>query len=63
MTKLIDALLVRTHFGKIINVKFDKKVIVSSKRQQALSVVGQFHSGKQDLAEKHDFYLAEGYGK
>jgi hypothetical protein len=30
-------------------------------RRQALDVVGRFHSGKSDISEKHDDYLAEAY--
>ena len=31
------------------------------RRQRALSVAGQFHSGKKDLSESHDDYLARDY--
>jgi predicted DNA-binding protein len=30
-------------------------------RLSALDVVGRFHSGKSDVAAKHDDYLEEGY--
>jgi hypothetical protein len=33
------------------------------RRQRAIKAAGQFHSGKTDLSEKHDAYLAEVYGK
>jgi len=33
------------------------------KRQRAIKVIGQFHSGLTDLSEKHDEYLAEMYKK
>jgi hypothetical protein len=33
----------------------------SEQRRQALDVVGRFHSGKSDISEKHDDYLAEAY--
>jgi len=33
------------------------------RRQRAIKAAGQFHSGKPDLSEKHDEYLAEVYGK
>jgi len=31
------------------------------RRQRALAVVGQFHSGKSDVSERHDEYLAGAY--
>ncbi len=31
------------------------------RRQRALNMAGQFHSGKKDLSENHDHYLAEDY--
>jgi hypothetical protein len=33
----------------------------SDRRQRALAVVGRFHSGKTDVSERHDDYLAETY--
>ncbi len=33
------------------------------RRRRALSVIGCCHSGLGDLAEHHDDYLAEAYGK
>ena len=33
------------------------------RRQRAIEAAGQFHSGKTDLSEKHDMYLAEVYEK
>ncbi|WP_447974923.1 hypothetical protein [Nitrospira sp. Kam-Ns4a] len=32
-----------------------------TQRQRALSVVGRFHSGRQDLATEYDRYLSEAY--
>lgn len=34
----------------------------SDRRRRALAVVGQFRSGKADVSERHDDYLAETYG-
>lgn len=34
-----------------------------NRRQRAASVAGQFRSGRGDLAENHDKYLTEAYGK
>ena len=31
------------------------------RRRRAIKASGQFHSGKTDLSEKHDAYLAEAY--
>ena len=31
------------------------------RRQRAIKAAGQFHSGKTDLSEKHDEYLADIY--
>lgn len=33
------------------------------RRRRALAVIGQFHSGLSDVAERHDEYLAEAYGE
>lgn len=33
------------------------------RRQRALNMAGQFHSGKKDLSERHDDYLAEDYNQ
>jgi len=33
------------------------------RRQRALRASGRFRSGKRDLGERHDRYLAEAYGK
>jgi len=33
------------------------------RRQRAIKAAGRFHSGKTDLSEKHDAYLAEVYGQ
>ena len=32
------------------------------RRQRALSIVGRFRSGKTDVSQRHDDYLAEAYG-
>jgi len=29
--------------------------------ERAMTVVGKYHSGKSDIAERHDDYLAEAY--
>jgi hypothetical protein len=36
-------------------------ISLEERRQRALAVVGQFHSGKSDVSERHDEYLAEAY--
>jgi len=33
------------------------------RRQRAIKAAGQFHSGKTDLSENHDEYLADVYRK
>lgn len=33
------------------------------RRQRALRASGRFRSGKRNLSERHDKYLAEAYGK
>jgi hypothetical protein len=33
------------------------------RRERALRVLGRFRSGKRDVGERHDKYLAEVYGK
>lgn len=33
------------------------------RRERALRALGRFHSGKRDVGERHDRYLAEAYGK
>jgi hypothetical protein len=35
---------------------------LEERKQRALEIVGQFHSGKSDISEQHDDYLAEAYG-
>ncbi len=37
-------------------------ISVEERRRRALSVVGKFHSGKSDVSERHDKYLADLYG-
>jgi Arc/MetJ-type ribon-helix-helix transcriptional regulator len=36
-------------------------ISLEERRQRAIKAAGQFHSGKTDLSEKHDAYLAEAY--
>ncbi len=31
------------------------------RRKRAMAAVGKFHSGKSDVSERHDEYLAEGF--
>lgn len=31
------------------------------RRRRAIAAVGKFHSGKSDISERHDDYLAEAY--
>lgn len=38
-------------------------VSLNERRQRAMALVGQFRSGQSDVSEKHDEYLAEGYGE
>lgn len=33
------------------------------RRRRATALIGQFHSGLSDVAERHDDYLAEAYGE
>ncbi len=33
------------------------------RRRRSLNVVGRFRSGRSDIAERHDDYLAEVYGE
>ena len=37
-------------------------ISVEERRRRAMALVGQFRSGRSDISEKHDEYLAEGYG-
>jgi hypothetical protein len=39
------------------DVPWDEKV------RRALAVMGKFHSGLTDVAERHDHYLAEEFGR
>jgi predicted DNA-binding protein len=32
-------------------------------RMSALEITGRFHSGKSDIADRHDDYLDEAYGR
>jgi predicted DNA-binding protein len=34
---------------------------IDERRRRAVSAVGKFRSGKRDVSERHDDYLAEGY--
>lgn len=34
---------------------------MQERRQRALAVAGRFHSGQEDIAAKHDDYLAEAF--
>jgi len=34
---------------------------ITERKQRALAVVGRFHSGLSDVAERHDEYLSETY--
>ena len=38
-------------------------VSMEERRRRALAVIGRFHSGKSDISEQHDDYLAEAYGE
>lgn len=35
--------------------------IIKGRRQRTIKAAGRFNSGKTDLSEKHDVYLAEVY--
>ena len=40
------------------------EVIAANKEsnwQRATAIIGRYHSGKADISERHDEYLAEGY--
>lgn len=39
------------------------KISMEERRKRALAAVGQFHSGKSDVSERHDEYLAEAYSE
>jgi Arc/MetJ-type ribon-helix-helix transcriptional regulator len=41
----------------------DQKPDREELKRRALSIVGKFNSGKTDIAEKHDEYLAEIYAE
>jgi len=49
--------LVRRGVDRILK----SSVVISEedRRQRALEIAGRFHSGKKDISEKHDKYLAE----
>lgn len=40
-----------------------REVPWEERNRRALAVMGKFRSGLKDVAEKHDDYLAEEYGK
>jgi len=49
--------LVRRGVDKIL--KSSVAISEEELRQSALEIAGRFHSGKKDLSDKHDDYLAE----
>lgn len=49
--------LVRRGVDKIL--KSSVAISEEELRQGALEIAGRFHSGKKDLSDKHDDYLAE----
>jgi hypothetical protein len=50
---------------RAVNSLLETSVMIPSeeRRRRALAIVGQFHSGKTDISERHDEYLAEAYGE
>jgi len=38
-------------------------VPIDERREQALAIVGRFHSGLSDVSERHDAYLADAYSQ
>ena len=49
--------LVRRGVDKIL--KSSVAISEEELRQSALEIAGRFHSGKKDISERHDDYLAE----
>ena len=46
-----------------VMVKSNPVADPEEKRRRAIEIVGKFHSGKHDIAKKHDEYLADAYRK
>jgi hypothetical protein len=46
-----------------VMVKSNPVADPEEKRRRAIEIVGKFHSGKHDVAKKHDEYLADAYRK
>jgi len=44
-------------------LRFQLRMSDSEKRRRALEVVGAFRSGKHDVSERHDDYLADAYSQ
>jgi CRISPR/Cas system-associated protein Csm6 len=49
--------------GVEIVLRSSGTVISKEQRVRAIAAAGRFHSGRSDLAEKHDEHLAEVYDK
>lgn len=46
-----------------VMVKSNPVADPEEKRRRAIEIVGKFHSGKHDVAKRHDQYLADAYRK
>lgn len=57
MKKVPMAELIRQGVDEIL--KSSVAISDDERRQRALDVAGRFHSGRQDLSEKHDEHFAE----
>ncbi len=53
------ARLIREGVNTILSI--ENHISPEERQARALSVIGKFQSGKSDIAEKHDEYLAEAY--
>ena len=44
-----------------VDLFIKKGVAVEERRKRALEVVGKFSSDREDVSEKHDFYLSQSF--
>ena len=44
-------------------IKSNTAIDIEERRKRALAIAGKFSSGKQDISQEHDKYLAEAFQK
>jgi hypothetical protein len=57
--RMSGAALIRHAIDAMINSSI--AVDVEERRKRAIDIVGKFRSGKRDVSEKHDEYLADAF--